>query len=235
MTPKVLLVDDVTMFVELQRNFLALSSVTILTAKNGAEALAVCRAEHPALVIMDLHMPVMGGDECCTAIKTDPRLKATKVVLVTSAGRTEDHVVCLQSGCDHFITKPLERRAYLETARTYLPQVDRRDKRVPCFLKVRFQVFGVHLSGEIRDISAHGAYLATDYDVEQNTIIDLIFALPEHDGAIIQTKGRIAWINTSKARKKKSLSTGLGIQFIDLTDESRLALSRYVDKYGALP
>ena len=72
MIPKVLLVDDVTMFLELQKVFLKLSSVHVLTACNGIEAIEMARRERPALIFMDLHLPGMNGDECCAAIKLAP-------------------------------------------------------------------------------------------------------------------------------------------------------------------
>ncbi|WP_243688690.1 response regulator [Geotalea toluenoxydans] len=184
---KVLLVDDVNMFLEIQKGFLQRSSVTILTARDGAEALAITRAKRPDVVFMDLHMPNMGGAECCTAIKADAALRSTTVVLITSVGKPDDEILCRKAGCDSFLTKPLDRNDYLELARTYLPQIDRREDRLRCSTKVRFTIFSASLSGEIHDISNHGAYIATDYNMEANAIVSIIFALPG-DGAIIQPR-----------------------------------------------
>src|SRR6516165_8227657 len=108
MIPKVLLVDDVTMFLELQKMFLKLSSVHVLTARNGIEAIEVARKERPALIFMDLHMPGMNGDECCAAIKADPELKSVPVIMLTSEGKIGDQALCYKSGCNGFLTKPLD-------------------------------------------------------------------------------------------------------------------------------
>ncbi|GAB7026781.1 response regulator [Geotalea toluenoxydans] len=224
---KVLLVDDVNMFLEIQKGFLQRSSVTILTARDGAEALAITRAKRPDVVFMDLHMPNMGGAECCTAIKADAALRSTTVVLITSVGKPDDEILCRKAGCDSFLTKPLDRNDYLELARTYLPQIDRREDRLRCSTKVRFTIFSASLSGEIHDISNHGAYIATDYNMEANAIVSIIFALPG-DGAIIQAKGRVAWLNTSSARKKKSLPEGFGVEFLDLSPEAKAALTSFI-------
>lgn len=230
---KILLVDDVNMFVELQKGFLKQSSVTILTAGDGVEALKVCRTARPALIFMDLHMPNMNGAECCAAIKADPALKSIPVIMMTSAGKEDDKSLCIKAGCDNFLTKPLDRQLYLELARSYLPEIDRRDRRIDCRAKVKFRAFGVSLSGEIANLSALGIYIATDYAMETDTVIDLVFALPEEDGAIIHTKGRVAWPNSKTDRHKLSLPEGFGVEFIAITEESKAALASFVDRHKA--
>jgi CheY-like chemotaxis protein len=113
MTPKILLVDDVAMFLELQKMFLRLSAVRIMTARDGAEALRIAREERPSLIFMDLHMPNMDGAECCSRIKADPALSSIPVVMITSQGREDEKDVCLKAGCDGFMTKPIDRIPYL--------------------------------------------------------------------------------------------------------------------------
>ncbi|HTG80592.1 MAG TPA: response regulator [Geobacteraceae bacterium] len=230
MIPKVLLVDDVTMFLELQKMFLKLSSVHVLTARNGIEAIEVARKERPALIFMDLHMPGMNGDECRAAIKADPELKSVPVIMLTSEGKIGDQALCYKSGCNGFLTKPLDRLQYLETARKYLPAIDRRDPRVPCRTKVKFRAYGVTLSGEAMNISTNGIFVVADYDVEVGTVLDLVFALPDETQAQIQTKGRVAWLNSAKGRLKDGLPGGFGVEFVAITEESRESLRQYVRK-----
>ena len=228
MSQKVLLVDDVSMFIELQKGFLQHSAVEILTARNGKEALNVCQSERPNLVFMDLHMPVMSGADCCKALKESLQLRSTTVVLITSEGKEADRELCLTSGCDDFLTKPLDRHVYLEAARKLLPAIDRRDKRIACHLKAKFRAFGVTLSGSIINLSENGAYLATEYELDRGTPLDLIFALPEPNGTIIQAKGRVVWLNTKKARQKDSLPEGVGIEFSSPSDDAAQQLARYI-------
>jgi uncharacterized protein (TIGR02266 family) len=232
MIPKVLLVDDVNMFLDLQKMYLKLSSVHVLTASNGLEAIEVVRRERPALVFMDLHMPGMDGAECCSRLKTDPAIGWLPVVMITSEGKAEDRELCARSGCDAFLTKPIDRMLFLETARRYLPSIDRRDTRVSCQARVKFRAFGVTLSGEARNISANGMYVAAEYEVAMGTVLELVFALPDAEGAVIQTKGRVAWLNSSKGRLKQGLPAGFGVEFTAITEESRRALERFVAQSG---
>jgi len=225
---KVLLVDDVSMFVELMKDYLQLSSVNVLTARDGQEAFRICKAERPDLVFMDLNMPLMNGADCCRAIKREPKLSCA-VVLITSEGKEADRQLCLEAGCDDFLTKPLDRHIFLDSARKFLPSIDRRDRRGNCRFNVKFRAFGVTLSGFASNLSQHGLYLAADVAVDTDSQIDLIFALPDPVGAIIQTKGRVAWQNTSKARKKPSLPEGFGIEFLSVTEEQKRQIDRYLE------
>ena len=234
MAATILLVDDVGMFLELEKGFLQRSSVRVVTARDGREAFDICRREHPALVFMDLHMPVMNGAECCRMIKRDDLLKSTPVVLITSEGKEADRQTCLEAGCDDFLTKPLDRGIFLESARRLLPSIDRRDTRVSCHIKAKYRAFGVTLSGVIRDISRNGVYLATDSELDQGTLIDVIFALPDPIGSIVQAKGRVAWLNTSQDRRKPCLEEGFGIELFSLPEETGRDIDRFLQSGGSL-
>ena len=233
MTPKLLLVDDVVMFLDLQKMFLRHSSVRIFTAKNGVEALEVVKNECPDLIFMDLHMPCMNGAECCALIKGNSQFMAVPVVMISSEGKESDKALCYKSGCDDFLTKPIDRVLYLEMARKYLPTIDRRNPRITCKIKVKFRVFGLTLSGEILDISEHGVYVATDYDVETETKMDLVFALWGVDGALIQTKGRVAWVNSKKNKRKPRFPAGFGVELIAITEESKRILNHFMETNGS--
>jgi uncharacterized protein (TIGR02266 family) len=229
MISKILLVDDVSMFLELQKMYLKLSSVHVLTAKDGVEALRMVRKERPSLVFMDLHMPNMDGAECCARLKADAEFKSLPVVMITSEGKGEERKVCFSAGCDDFLTKPLDRILFLETARKYLPAIDRRDSRIPCRAKVKFRAFGITLSAEILDISQNGIFIAADYEVATGTVLEVVFSLPGESGSLIQAKGKVAWLNSRKGRKKTKLPVGFGIEFIALTEESKEALKLFIE------
>jgi two-component system, OmpR family, alkaline phosphatase synthesis response regulator PhoP len=229
MTQKVLVVDDVSMFVELEKDFLQLSAVKVLTARDGEQALKICREEHPNLVFMDLHMPVMNGADSCVAIKKDPTLHSTAVVLIASEGKEADRRLSMKAGCDDFLTKPLDRHLFLEAARKLLPTINRRDRRVPCRFNVKYRAFGVTLSGFAVDLSQHGLYLATDFGLQQGTELDLIFALPEPYGTIVQTKARVTWLNSKDTRLKLSLPFGFGVEFLSLGDEAEKNILSFVE------
>lgn len=230
MIPKILLVDDVNMFLELQKSFLKLSSVHVLTARDGVEALQVVKREQPSLVFMDLHMPNMDGTECCARIKADQATRSVPVVMITSEGKGEERQLCFRAGCDDFLTKPLDRSLFLETARRFLPAIDRRGVRVQCREKAKFRAFGLTLSGEVLDLSVNGIYMATDYVVKTGTVLEIAFTLGDEARTTVQAKGRVAWLNSRESRKNPKFPVGFGVEFFGVPDELRSALQAYVER-----
>ncbi|NMC75007.1 MAG: response regulator [Geobacteraceae bacterium] len=232
MPRRVLLVDDVAMFLEIQKGFLKMSIFQILCARDGAEALATVRSVRPDLVILDLHMPGMNGAECCAAIKGDPELSSIPVIMATAAGKQEDHELCRRAGCDGLLTKPFDRGLYLDTVRRYIPELDRREKRIPVSAKVRFQAFRVLMTGIVLDLSIRGLYVATEYDLDVGTEVSLVFALPFSPEAQVQAKGRVCWKNSGQERKKKEYPPGFGMEFSAFGEGSLALLQRFITLQG---
>lgn len=228
-TKKILLVDDTKLFLELEKNFLRLSSVRILTAASGEEALEIARSEHPDLIFMDIHMPGMGGVACCETIKSDSNLQSIPVVMVSSSGREDDVELCRKAGCDGYVTKPVDRRQFLEKARTFLDTVERRGVRVPCRVTVSCKVNSFSLCAESADLSIGGTYLSCDRDVQENMEVTVAFTLHEPEEVAIASKGRVAWVNTGTSRKKPSLPTGFGVEFIEIPDYAGAAVRAFIE------
>jgi uncharacterized protein (TIGR02266 family) len=229
MAGTILMVDDVPLFLEIQKGFLRQAPIKILTAGNGVEALSVARRDRPDLIFMDLHMPVMDGAECCRLLKADPDLKRIPVIMVTAAGKVEDQQLCLAAGCDDFLSKPVDRPAFLHSARQYLPAIDRRDKRVPCRLKARFKMHGVTMSAELADVSQNGVFVAAAINATLGTEVEVSFALPGDATREISAVGKVVWVNNQKEPKKTGMPAGFGVHFQRFSPESDYLLARYVE------
>jgi len=92
----------------------------ILTAANGAEGLALIEREHPQLVFLDVMMPLMNGYEVCDAVRKDPALSGTTIVMLTAKGQESDRVRGLETGAHRFVTKPFDPDEILDLAREIL-------------------------------------------------------------------------------------------------------------------
>ncbi len=227
-TPKILLVDDTRLFLELEKNFLKLSPVRVLTAGNGVEALEIIRKERPDLIFMDLHMPQMGGAVCCATLKADPALRSIPVIMVTSAGKEDDIRLCRESGCDDYLTKPVNRQDFLEKGRRFLQKIDRREARISCLTPVKFKVHNLNLSGVSADIGRGGIYVATEYEIGEKTPLELSFTVSENGRALDNIKGQVAWQNGKSNRIKPSLPAGFGVEFVELPEEKAEVIIAFV-------
>lgn len=224
MNKTILLVDDVQMFIEIQKEFLQGSQVEIMTAGNGQEALEVIKSRKiPDIVFMDLHMPKMDGAACCRAIKSDPSLPPLPVIMVSTMGKTEDADQSFSAGCDDFLTKPIDRNLYLEVARRFIPGIDRREKRLKILLDGVFSTNEESHACIIHDISAGGAYIVSDHEVSCKKILKLYFNMPEGTG--IECYGRVAWINDNCSKYPK----GFGVQFALMPKKTKESIINYIE------
>lgn len=95
----------------------------ILLAANGAEGLALIERERPQLVFLDVMMPLMNGYDVCAAVRTNPDLAGTTIVMLTAKGQESDRVRGLETGAHHFVTKPFDPDEILDLARRILQTV----------------------------------------------------------------------------------------------------------------
>jgi CheY-like chemotaxis protein len=221
MNKKVLLVDDVHMFIEIQKEFLHYSNVTVLTARNGMEALDVVRTMKPDLVFMDLEMPLMDGAECCRVIKSDRAFAEIPVIIISSTGTEEARSKCFAAGCSHYLPKPLGRDTFLNVARSFITGIDRRERRHKCDIEAVFSLHDATVSCRMYDLSAGGTYIISDYDVVPRDVIQIHFTMP--DGTKIECPGRVAWVNNSYEKFHR----GFGAKFSMLSKDAHDALARF--------
>ena len=225
---KVLLVDDVELFLELEKTFLQREEVDLLVAHDGPGALAGVREARPDLVLLDLHMPGMGGDEVCRTIKGDPELRATPVLMVTHAGREDDRRACEEAGCDGIVLKPINRHTFLTVVRGHLQVVERAAHRVPARFLVRYGVDEDRiLTDWAVNLSTGGVFIETAHVFEVDAPLLISFVLPERN-ADLRCRARVAWVNHAEQRLKPSLPPGIGVQFLDLSGTERAELLAFV-------
>jgi two-component system response regulator HydG len=114
----VLIVDDDRSNLESLERIFVKEGWHVALASSGAEALEVVRREHPSVIVTDLMMPGMGGEELLRAVKA--MSPETEVVLVTAYGTVEAAVSAMKEGAYDFITKPVKRHAIVKSVRQAL-------------------------------------------------------------------------------------------------------------------
>lgn len=101
----VLIVDDDAMIVEMLADVAVEAGHTVITAANGADALALARAQLPALIISDVMMPVMNGYALLQAVRETPELQQTLLFLM-SAAFSAQRSPPLDAPPDGYVAKP---------------------------------------------------------------------------------------------------------------------------------
>jgi two-component system alkaline phosphatase synthesis response regulator PhoP len=120
---KILIVDDeahIRLLIAQTLEDLEDEGVELLSAPDGGAALKLIQEQQPALVFLDVMMPVMSGFDVCAAARQDPATKQTYIVLLTAKGQEFDRQRGAQAGADQYLTKPFDPDQLLATAREVL-------------------------------------------------------------------------------------------------------------------
>lgn len=117
----VLLVDDNAQNLELLQIYMeGLRDVRVLTATNGIEAMNSVAEDPPDLILLDIMMPKMSGFEVCKRLKSDPKTRDIIIVMVTALNETADVERAAECGTDDYISKPIDRAAFIDLVRNLL-------------------------------------------------------------------------------------------------------------------
>ena len=106
--PKILLVEDNEMNRDMLSRRLVKRGYEVVVAVDGQEGVEKARAEAPALVLMDMSLPVLDGWEATRALRADPATRSIPVIALTAHAMAGDREKALAAGCDDFDTKPIE-------------------------------------------------------------------------------------------------------------------------------
>src|SRR5258705_10313910 len=107
---KILLVDDEPDILEILEYNLKKENFKVLKAMNGKDAIALAKAEHPQLIILDIMMPEMDGIETCRQLRALPSFKDTLIAFLTARNEDYSQIAGFETGADDFITKPIKPR-----------------------------------------------------------------------------------------------------------------------------
>lgn len=117
---RILVVDDNAQNLELLVVYLEGLECEVCTAADGLEALDKVAGEDPHLILLDIMMPRMSGFEVCRKIKSDPATRDIPIIMVTALNELGDIERAVDSGCDDFITKPVNRLELLIRVKSLL-------------------------------------------------------------------------------------------------------------------
>jgi CheY-like chemotaxis protein len=116
----ILIVEDDPRNLKLIRDLLQIRGYTTLEATDGKQGVDMARAKMPDLILMDIQMPVMDGFEAISILKADPVTKSIPIIALTAFAMQGDREKCMEAGCNDYITKPLDTRAFVTKVKEYL-------------------------------------------------------------------------------------------------------------------
>ena len=119
MTNKILLIEDELDLVEVTKMRLEKSGYEVVSAISGEEALTFLQKDIPNLILLDLLLPGIQGEEICKKLKCDDRLKSIPVILFTASASDIPKVV-REVGADDYVMKPFEPQELLSKIKKFI-------------------------------------------------------------------------------------------------------------------
>ena len=80
----------------------------VATAGDGESALTAMREQHPAVVLMDMNLPVKDGWTACREAQQDASIAGIPIIALTAHAMEEDKYRALEAGCSDYATKPVD-------------------------------------------------------------------------------------------------------------------------------
>ena len=224
---KALLVDDVKLFIELEKTLLTnRSNLQLFTATSGQEALDIHKKENVDIILCDLYMPGMNGKEVCKIIRNDSSLKNVSIIVVTTNAKDIDE--CREAGANDIILKPINPSDFMQKVGKYINVPVRRDIR----MLARIGVEGVKgtpwesFLGNTINISMSGVLIETTHTISIGETVSCSLFVP----------GNITPITVSGeiVRRVDGKGAGMnyyGIKFVDIREDDKLVIGNYVKKH----
>lgn len=224
---RILIVDDAPMFRELESLFLARLGA-VITAEDGAEALKIAHDEAPDVIVTDLSMPGMRGDQLCRRVKADPDLSRIPVIIVTGHDSGEEHAQAVRAGADDVLEKPVSRVALIQSVNHFLHLAMRGLVRVPLQTDVKLAADAIEAWGRSLNISRGGMFveLPSSGPIPE-TEMRLEFELP-NDGALLAPTAKVVW----RRRATHDVPPGVGLQFLKLDHQAARTLDAFVYEHA---
>ncbi|MCZ6777328.1 MAG: response regulator [Acidobacteria bacterium] len=213
---KILLIEDIEHYIEIQRGTLTRSNFEVLTAQNAPEAIRIARRGRPRLVILDLEMAERTGGDLLNLVRSEPALQSVPVLLISA--RQEAENVAQEYGFAAVLRKPVQPKVLLEVITKLLNLGRRVEIQV---LVVASMPDGQKITkriGRSVDVSETGMLAEFPSPLPEGSILDLRFFLPgQKEGITIRAE-----VARCASRTEDAYDTGLRFTDIEPADKERL-------------
>ncbi len=150
---KILIVDDESNIIELLRLYLEKDGFSVVSAKNGTEALSCFSKENPDLIVLDIMIPEPDGWQVLREIR---KTSNVPIIMLTAKSETFDKVTGLELGADDYLTKPFDAKELIARIKAVLRRSDTKEtaKKVLEFqnLSINIENYELTINGNLTDV-----------------------------------------------------------------------------------
>jgi two-component system, cell cycle response regulator DivK len=116
----ILIVEDHELNMKLWNDVLEAQGYVLLKTELGLEAFEIARERRPDLILLDIRLPDISGFDVARRLKADEVTRSIPIVALTAFAQTEHQRQAFASGCDGYISKPVNVVSFLQTVKGWL-------------------------------------------------------------------------------------------------------------------
>ena len=220
---KVIIAEDLKAILEKDRSFFNRSGIRTIGAASNDEIPDLHRTEKANLIITNLDMPGMSGENLCSLIRTDDILRSVSIIIVCSE-TAANLQRCTECGANAFITSPVNTAVLLQEAHQLLHVTQRKTCRIPLKVRLEGKAMGKPFTGSIENISTAGLLFLTEAVLFEGDAIHCSFDLPD---------SRRIYLSAEVVRTVESPDSPLkkryGVRFTDIGDADASDIEAFIN------
>ena len=141
---KILIVDDEKELVKLLTFHMSIAGYDVFSAKDGLEAIEICKNRKPELIILDIMLPRIDGWEVCRRLKNDVETENIPIIILSALSEINDKLKGFDLGGDDYVTKPFSPRELVVRVKRILARSETRSSGAATFTVGQLQVDEEH-------------------------------------------------------------------------------------------
>jgi two-component system, chemotaxis family, chemotaxis protein CheY len=221
---KVIMAEDLKASLERDRSFFDRAGIRSIGAATNDEILGLHRTEKADLIITNLDMPGMSGEDLCSLIRTDDSLRSVSIIIVCSE-TPENLQRCAHCGANAFVASPVNTAVLLQEAHQLLHVTQRKTCRVPLKVRLEGKATEKPFTGSIENISTAGLLFHTEADLFEGDAILCSFEIP--DARRINLSAEVVrQVETPENPSRKKL---YGARFTDIGDADASDIESFIN------
>ena len=222
---KVLLVDDIRLFLEIEQTLLNRPDVTIFTATSGEEAIDIHRREHVDVILLDLLMPGMDGAQVCKQVRDDAELRDVSIIMVTTSTAPADIKRCKEAGANDYVVKPINPTDLLSKFHKYIDVATRHDLRILARIDMTGGEDANSFMGNTINVSGSGVLIECTRHLDMGDAVSCSFSLPGNTEPITST---CEVVRSKDIEHSQSRISRYGLRFLDIETEARHMIESFI-------
>jgi two-component system phosphate regulon response regulator PhoB len=152
--PRILIVEDDPHILDALLYNFQKENFNVVTATNGRDALQQCQLQVPDLILLDLMIPPPDGLQVCRQLRSDPRTKNVRIIMLTAKDDETDEIVGFNMGADDYVAKPFRVRPLIERVKALLRRPEPGDDEKEVLL-----IDGIEIDRRQHIVRLHGEEL----------------------------------------------------------------------------